>query len=174
MIKGIRYAFLALVLAIAAGSAKADSTLLSYTLTGPDTASFTLAVNPAPADSLNQFGFDVTPSNLVVDGVNVSDLLFFYNASPSIGGVPIPGLSGGISGLFFFPGLAGPQLYSGSESAPTMLTGTFSLTDFDTGTEKYTLVVAPVSTPEPATLALFGVGLLGMAIFYRRRTAFNN
>jgi len=173
MIKGIRYAFLALVLAIAAGSAKADSTLLSYTLTGPDTASFTLAVNPTVADSLNQFGFDLTPTNLVVDGVHVSDLLFFYSGDPMFLGVPVPGPAGGLSG-FIFPSLVGPQLYSGPESAPTMLTGTFALTDFDTGTEKYTLVVAPVSTPEPATLALFGVGLLGMAIFYRRRTAFNN
>ncbi len=127
----------------------------------------------SPDDSLLDFGFFANPTNLVVDGASVDEQLLFYSATPILDGEPIPGPAGGLGG-FVFPVLAGPQLYSGDEGSPTMLTGTFTLTDFMTGTETYTLVVAPVSTPESGTLVLFGIGLAGLALMRKRRMATAN
>ncbi len=62
---------------------------------------------------------------------------------------------------------SGPQLYSGTETAPTFLLGTFALTDYYNGTEA-SLTISQV-TPEPGTLVLLGSGGLGALGVARRR-----
>ncbi|HEX4156273.1 MAG TPA: hypothetical protein VHY48_11725 [Acidobacteriaceae bacterium] len=64
----------------------------------------------------------------------------------------------------------GPQLYSGTESSPVMLTGTFDLTGAD-GQPNATITISDSSAvaPELSTLALCGTGLLGLAGTVRRR-----
>jgi hypothetical protein len=175
MKRAIQLALVAAFLTLIAGSVKADPIMLSYTLTGPDTASFELPEFPviAPFDSLSGFGFATDFINVTVDGVSTLDSIFFFSATPVLGGVPIPGPAGGLSG-FVVPNLAGPQLYSGSEATPELLTGTFTLTDFMTGTETYTLKVVPVAAPESGTLVLFGIGLAGLALMRKRRLATAN
>ena len=75
-------------------------------------------------------------------------------------------------------GQSAPQFYSGPETAPTFLTGSFSfagLTDIgdssDFNTEGFTsgtLTITPDVTlaPEPSTLVLLAAGLLGMGAIF--------
>lgn len=59
----------------------------------------------------------------------------------------------------------GPQLYVGPESAPNFKLGTFALSQFR-GPGVYTLTVAEVSAvPEPSSVALVALGILGLMIF---------
>lgn len=66
--------------------------------------------------------------------------------------------------------LLGPQLYSGPESAPTMLTGTFELFDAYSGAP-ISLTVSAVAVPEPATWGtmILGLGMAGATLRRRRK-----
>src|SRR5579871_2502181 len=97
----IRWAVLGAILALVP-MAKADSTDLSFVLSGPTTASFDLPENPTVLASLTQFGFMVQPTDLIVNGTATTDLLFFYSATPMLDGSPITGLSGGVAGFLTF------------------------------------------------------------------------
>jgi hypothetical protein len=72
----------------------------------------------------------------------------------------------------------GPQLYSGPESAPTMLTGTFSFADYGNDGDPNTPapytgtlhVTGVTEAPEPSALLLVLIGgMLTMAAFVLRR-----
>lgn len=64
-------------------------------------------------------------------------------------------------------GFSGPQLYTGTEAAPVLLEGTFSLINEADGSS-YTAVIAPTVTPEPSSVLLLGTGLAGIVTTYRR------
>lgn len=142
------------VLFLSVGIASADT--LSYSFSGAISASFELPVNPTPTIFDLGFGFEVTPINLMINGVASNDFLVFYNADPITGG------GGGVGAFscgscvdFSF---TGPQLYSGPESSPTMLAlAGITLTDGITGEP-----VGTISTPEPSALSLMVVGLFGI------------
>jgi hypothetical protein len=105
----------------------------------------------------------VQPSNLMVDGTSMSDLLVFFNSSDL----------GGLNSVFdALPDLGGPQLYSGNESDPTLLTGVFCLYDLETGAS-YTLTANAVtsSVPEPTTTLMLVVGLFAVGMGWKRRSA---
>jgi hypothetical protein len=128
-------------------------TLITYTLTatqvGPNmnyvlssnisafplTSSFTIPVNPVPGSfNLGQLFLLAPPiTNLLINGATSGDHLRFFSSS----------LSGAFSADHPITGsdynLAGPPLYSGLESAPTMLAGTFVLNQY-----------VPTFTPSPA------------------------
>lgn len=129
------------------GAASSPSILVTYTLVAtqvgstmfyvlnsnslgfPLTSSFNIPVNPTPDAVDPGVEFKITsPTALLINGSPSSDFLAFFSV-----------FGGGALGAFQNPStpdysLSGPILYSGSESAPTMLPGTFTLQQFETNT----------------------------------------
>ena len=125
-------------------------------------------------------GFDATFSNFSYDlngspvAITPANIRFFSNP-PNQGMLLIcfstttcDQTTGG--GLSF----VGPQMYSGSESAPTILTGDLTSTRFVVffGRALYDQangIVQAANVPEPMTLSLMGAGLLGLGFLRRYR-----
>jgi hypothetical protein len=142
------------------GVTQASADTLAYTLTGPISASWELAVNPVAQNVNPGFSFDVTPIDLIINGVASSDNLTFFNLAGDGG---LLAFSNPMSPDF---SLAGIQLYSGDESAPTMLVvNGLTLLDFITQEPVWTLTSTPVGTtptPEPSALILLSLGCLAL------------
>ena len=164
-------AIICAVLFLGAGVAHADSVPgeLTFTLTGPVTATFQLPSHFSPPDSQIGFGFDI-PSmvvasfgtggvNLIINGSPSADFLAFYNASGSFGG-GFAAFPNATTADFLLVG-GGQQLYSGPENSPTFSNGTFTFSD------GYVLTISggsSVSTPEPSVTILLGIGLLALGL----------
>ena len=126
----------------------------------------------------NTFVWQLPGSPVPAIGDVTPGIAFVLNNIPvsENGGPPTPGsfmffssLSGGLD-LNFGSALpinaGGPQLYSGLESNPTFLLGTFQLTDYAIDTENGlpgTLVVSSAQVPEPLPLVLLGIGFMVLA-----------
>jgi len=153
-------ALLAIVTIFAALPAKADSgQTLDYTLSGgPVSASWTMSQDPTPFFVEGGTVFAVNSTDLIVDNLPVDDIICFFNSSDW----------GGVNSVTYLPDLVGVQLYSGPEDSPTMLTGTFYLTDEQTG-NCYTLNVT--NAPEPMTWLLLASGLAALALRRRKLLA---
>jgi hypothetical protein len=163
----LRVAFvLSILLFLTAGIASAD-TLITYQFTGAVSASFELPVNPTVISFTTGFNFIVMPINLMINGLPSSDRLNFYNASGAGGGGFVATNGGSTADI----NVAGPQLYTGPESSPTMLglaAGGVPLVNFDTGAPVGTLTTpgtpGPVGTPEPSATVLLAIGLLAVGL----------
>lgn len=162
-------------------SAKADGggsgPDLYYTLTGgpadaPVVVTFALPVNPTiggPDDYDMGIGFQVEPIDLTVNGTPVdNDCIYFYTLFAG-------GAFQDFNGTVDLMNIVGSNvmLYSGDESDPTMLLlpGPIALTDYDTGTEAYTLTVSNVPCPEPGSLMLLASGIVALGLMVKVRTA---
>jgi hypothetical protein len=161
-----RFLTLAALLLLSVATVKADSgQTVSYTLTGATDATFTVSVDtsPSPEASGQNYFFMVQPTDLTVDGVSMTDTIVFFNSSDL----------GGLNSVFdALPDLGGPQLYSGNESDPSLLTGVFCLDDLETGAS-YTLTANAVtpSVPEPTTVLMLVAGLFVVGMGLKRRSA---
>jgi hypothetical protein len=151
-----------LAITVAATTAKADS----FKLTGEgDTYTFSLAASPT-VETI-PYGFIVSGVTVTEDGVVTSNSTLTFYDSAYDGGLEI---QPNASTLVF----DSDQLYSGTNTSPTFLLGTFKLTD-DIDGAKYKLVIAadtPTNTsavPEPSSLALLTTGALGLTGTLRRR-----
>jgi hypothetical protein len=156
-------AALTALLFLSALPAKADSTseTMTYTISGPTTASFTISMSSGPGWS-DDAAFTMDPIDLTVDGTSMTDTVVFFNSSD------LGGLNSVSSCL---PDLIGPQLYTGSESDPTFLTGVFQLFDMETGAA-YTLTVCETpAMPEPSTILMLVSGLVFVGLGFKRRSA---
>ena len=145
----------------------ADAATYVFTITGDYDASFELDSSPTPDDAEDGVYFTIWDVDGFPDALLGLADVTFYNADFD-GGLQIDDFYGSTTLLI----TDGAQLYTGPESAPTFLTGTFGLTEFG-GTGTYTLTIADAAgvVPEPATWAMMigGIGAAGGVL--RRRKA---
>jgi hypothetical protein len=150
----LRFAILsAILLGAAVIPARADSgATLSYDLSGPISASWTMSQNPTVLFPESGIAFLVNVPDLVVGGSSTPDFIAFFNLEGDEGGLN--------SATDAIPDFTGPQLYTGNENNPTMLTGNFDLFNaVNGGTEVLTVKVVP----EPGTLLFLSTGILLIA-----------
>lgn len=136
--------------------------------------SFLVDSNPV-VSNVSAGTFDVAFSNFSYDlngsplAITPAAIKFFSSAAEGMFEICF-GTGCGPTGSGF--SFVGPQMYSGSTSAPTILTGDFTSTEFALffGTTldfQSNVTVQAANAPEPITLPLMGAGLLGLG-FLRR------
>lgn len=161
------FAKLALAGVVAAGIAApaAAVEMVSFTATGAFDATWTLPKSPTP-DVVFTDAFRINDVAITFNGSPVTALIEFYDAGG--GGGACADI---VCSLF---DLYGPALFSGSVTAPTFLTGTFSLNQGSPSGPGVRLTIADIGNggviPEPATWAMLiaGFGLVGSALRRRR------
>jgi hypothetical protein len=179
----VPWAFVLMLLLLRPAASRGDS--YYYTITGAVNVTFTLSSTPVilSNNSDSGYGFIVTPTNLTINGVASSDSLAFYSL-----------LYGGGFGAFsdgsdFAILTSGPQFYSGSESAPTMLgpgvlpVGAGILTDYYNTLSLYAVTVtdlggnlkrpgmpdARTRTPEASEGIYLAIVLLALTLLTLKR-----
>lgn len=162
--RSLRSAALAAML-FSAGVANAG--LYQFNLTGDYTADWQFDSMVVPEVAFNNEILQLEVEGNFPGAVSDVALLVFYNARYG-GGVEIYDNIGQKLLLV----TDGPQLYTGTETAPTFRLGTFGLTQFR-GPGTYTLTVSdldaePSPVPEPATGAIL-LGGLGLLYASRKR-----
>lgn len=149
------FKYLAMLILSGTAAIPAHSAQLVYEIVGAGTA-LRFAIEEQPV-----------PKSVLVDGFIVGDVLVEFNGVSQVRDIGFVRelSSGGFVVLLTDINLAGPQLFTGTFAAPTLLAGTFSLTGFVNRSLQYSLQVRPADTvvPEPSTwlLLIAGFGLLG-------------
>lgn len=134
------------------GTGATSITTLGSTDLGNATTSVTF--NLVNNTGVAWMGLEVTGTGISnTSGFNCYPNAFFSTCS-------ISGPSGGVVTWQFSGG-------SIANGANFMIT----VTGFSQGTENPSWALTPIPVPEPATLALFGVGLLGIGLLFRRKRA---
>ena len=134
---------------------RADGTLdYTYQANG-NTFTWELAANPVLSSGNVIPGdlFTIPDLTYTENGASEVATLDFYNASAG-GGFDL------WIGDDFLINAYGGQLYSGLEGSPTMLTGTFPLSDLLNGCTPVDGTLTVTSVPEPSALLLLATGLL--------------
>ena len=162
---------------VAARQACADSVKYSWSF-GGNTFTWSLPTNPVISSENVVAGLSFTIPGVSFSengGAPMTGTVDFFSSSPA--NDPNPGGFDLYTGDFnFLANTFGSQLYSGSEGAPTLGAGVFTLseigpdgfTPIGTGTLTATLVTSAV--PEPPTILLLAVGLvIGLAVTVLRK-----
>jgi hypothetical protein len=169
-------------------SGNATFTISGFSSTGFDLAVANITNTTAPTPDINarlvSFGFDLAPDFTTSNAVNGSVFDWGFNSSfPNFGTIEVCAKAGSQCASGSPTGLAPGQSqvapmtihFTGDTTngvtffpIPVKFTTTpFSSLEFDSCTGPCTQQLT--STPEPASLVLFGTGLVGMAAMIRRR-----
>lgn len=174
-----KFVVVAGAVALGAGSAQASTLLYSVDYADPNLTDFTFSLDsnpsvsvPVPPDEPNHF-FIANVANTSVN--NPFELLSFYTADVSGGlaaGPDLQSLYFSYATLSLLDG-SFQALFSGPVDAPTLLTGAFSLNDFDSGNAVGQLVITTVAAvPELSTWSMMIVGFCFIGyLAYRKRPA---
>jgi PEP-CTERM motif-containing protein len=150
------------LLAVCPLTAHADTFAVTYTNGGLN-FTFDIPSSPTPSNFVTGEGFEV--DNLTAIGSFGTETIdvAFYDADGSVHDGGFGWSTFGVVDI-----LTGPQMFTGPDSAPTLLIGVYNLTAQN---ETATLKIAelPPSVPEPSTFALFGTGILGLAGMARHK-----
>ena len=132
-------------------------------------ASWQMSANPTPTQAVDGEGFALERVRGLFPRSSEGDAYLDFYFAANGGGLMISEADG----THVLATLYGAQLYTGSETAPTMLSGTFALTARLAGRRRYALQVADAmaAVPEPATwlLMISGIGMAGVALRNRHR-----
>lgn len=170
--KQVCYATLALIFLtlVPPTQVRADSLDYVYQV-GDNTLTWQLPSTPTiPSGDVYGTAFTI-PDVFVTEngGTTVDATLTFY--SPASGG----GFDLYIGDFFYLGNAFGPQIYSGPESNPTLLTGTYLFNDIGNGDGSISCQgdLQVTSVPEPSALSLLVIGLfVGLGFYSLRRFTF--
>lgn len=155
--------------ALAAGTPAFATTMANFTITVPGGTVYTFSLPETLTGATNNgsddFSVSGVPITITGNGTQPGNPLFANMVGFGQGGLGIYGLTPNTLDLDYL----GPVLFTGTLSDPSFKTGTFTLisdADPDDSADDATLTIF---TPEPGTLALFGMGLLFLAGAMRRK-----
>jgi len=158
--------------ALALSAAPANAVDLTFTISGDYSAQFILPESPAvdPTWVVDGNNFAITGVPGFAESSNGKGALVFFNKDFG-GGLLIA--DDGDPFFWLFDATDGNQYYSGAESAPTFLAGTYLLEGLSTrGNFTLTIAAAGGAVPEPASWAMMigGFALAGAAMRRPRKT----
>ncbi len=122
------------------------------------------------------FSFTLTDVAYSENGIpQTPATLEFFQVPPLGGGITLQIFVGnpalGVLLIDAATDVFGQFLYSGSENAPTFLTGTFSMIDNASGTPTPGMLTVTQQVPEPSSLMLLGAGMLALLGFALKKAS---